>query len=103
MAKKAKPYEASEFLDNPEVIAEYITQALSSRKLDVFLHAVGQAAKAHGMSKLAEETGLSRESLYKALTETGNPEFATLERVLTALGLKIVVEPAAQPTNKQAA
>jgi probable addiction module antidote protein len=102
MAKKAMTYEASEFLDNPEVVAEYITQALSQRKLDVFLHAVGQAAKAYGMSKLADETGLSRESLYRALTETGNPEFATLERVLTALGLKIVVEPAAA-NNKRAA
>ncbi len=94
MAKKAKPYEAAEFLDNPEVVAEYITQSLSHRRMDVFLHAVGQAAKAYGMTRLADDTGLSRESLYRALTETGNPEFATLERVLAALRLKFVVEPA---------
>lgn len=94
MAKRSTPFDASKYLDSDEAIAEYITEALLSDDLEVVTRAIGEAAKARGMTRIAEETGLSRESLYKALSGDGNPQFETIARVLTALGLRLRVEPA---------
>jgi probable addiction module antidote protein len=72
MAKRKKrfgiaPFDASEYLDNEEVIAEYLAAALEDPNPDVFLHAVAYIAKAYGISRVAKAAGLGRESLYKAL------------------------------------
>lgn len=91
--KRSKPFDAAKYLDNDEAIAAYITEALLTDDLDMVTHAIGVAAKARGMTRIAEETGLSRESLYKALSGDGNPQFETIFRVLTALGLRLRAEP----------
>ena len=71
MAKRKKrlktaPFDAANYLDNEEVIAEYLTAALEDRNPNVFLHAVANVVKARGISKLANDAGLGRESLYRA-------------------------------------
>lgn len=93
-AKKSKPFDAAKYLGSDELIAEYITEALYSGNIDVITRAIGAAAKARGMSEIARQTGLSRESLYKALGGEGHPQFETIALVLQALGLQLRVEPA---------
>jgi len=92
--KTTNPFDAAKYLDSDETIAAYITEALLTNDLDMVTHAIGVAAKARGMTRIAEESGLSRESLYKALSGDGNPQFETIFRVLTALGLQLRAEPA---------
>ena len=86
-----KPFDTSAFLDDDEVVAEYLTAALEDANPDVFLVAVGQVAKARGMSAVAENTGLGRESLYKALTPGAKPRYDTVLKVLQGLGVKLTV------------
>jgi probable addiction module antidote protein len=86
-----KSFDTSAFLDDEEVIAEYLTAALEDENPDVFLAAVGQVAKARGMSAVAESTGLGRESLYKALTPGAKPRYDTVLKVLQGLGVKLTV------------
>jgi probable addiction module antidote protein len=88
---KLKPFDTSAFLDDDDVVAEYLTAALEDSNPDVFLAAVGQVAKARGMSAVAENTGLGRESLYKALTPGAKPRYDTVIRVLQGLGVKLTV------------
>ncbi len=88
---KVKPFDTSAFLDDDEVIAEYLTAALEDPNPDVFLAAVGQVAKARGMGAIAEGAGLGRESLYKALTPGAKPRYDTVLKVLQSLGVKLSV------------
>jgi probable addiction module antidote protein len=88
---KVKPFDTSAFLDDEEVVAEYLTAALEDENPDVFLAAVGQVAKARGMSAVAESTGLGRESLYKALAPGAKPRYDTVLKVLQGLGVKLTV------------
>ena len=89
MPLETRPYDSARYLDSDEAIAEYVTDAFESGDAAVIAHALGVAARARGMTQLAKDAGLSRESLYKALSETGNPEFSTVLRVAKALGLKV--------------
>ena len=106
-AKKSKPFDAAKYLDSDEAVAAYITEGLLTSDLELVAHAIGVAAKARGMTQIAERTGLSRESLYKALSADGHPQFETINLVLKALGLRLRVEPASaedpNPTGKRAA
>ena len=88
---KLKPFDTSAFLGDDEVVAEYLTAALEDSNPNVFLAAVGQVAKARGMSAVAESTGLGRESLYKALTPGAKPRYDTVLKVLQGLGVKLTV------------
>lgn len=88
---KLKPFDPSAFLDDEEVVAEYLTAALEDPNPNVFLSAVGQVAKARGMSAIAESTGLGRESLYKALTPGAKPRYDTVLKVLQGLGVKLTI------------
>lgn len=88
---KIKPFDPSEYLDNDEVVAEYLTAALEDPNPEVFLAAIGHVAKARGMSAIAETTGLGRESLYKALTPGAKPRYDTVLKVLGSLGVRISV------------
>ena len=85
------PFDASEYLDNEEVIAAYLTAALEDKNPDVFLCAVGNVAKARGMTDVASRSGLGRESLYKALSPGSKPRYETIVKVLDSLGVKITV------------
>jgi probable addiction module antidote protein len=94
MAKtKTRPYDAAEYLETPEDMAAYLEAALEDGEPAVVVKALGAIARARGMSQIARDTGLGRESLYKALSPEGNPEFATVMKVVRALGLKLRAEP----------
>ncbi len=90
---KVAPFDASDYLDSEEAIAEYLTAALENPDPDAFLMAVRDAAKARGISKVAEIAGLGRESLYKALKPGAQPRFETVRRLLDALGVRLDVAP----------
>jgi probable addiction module antidote protein len=92
--EKVKEFDASAFLDDEEVIAEYLTAALEDENPEVFLVAVGNVAKARGMSAIAESTGLGRESLYKAIAPGAKPRYDTVLKVLHSLGVKLTVSAA---------
>jgi probable addiction module antidote protein len=91
MRIKLKEFDVSAYLDNEEVIAEFLTAALEDGDPEVFLSAIGQVAKARGMSAIAESTGLGRESLYKAFAPGAKPRYETVQKVLQSLGVKINV------------
>ena len=87
------PFDASDYLDSEEVIAEYLTVALEDPDPDAFLMAVRDVAKVRGIATIAENAGLGRESLYKALRPGAQPRFDTVRRLLDALGVKLGVTP----------
>ena len=94
MAKsKTKPYETAEYLETEEDMAAYLQAALREDDPALVIHALGNIARARGMSQIAHDTGLCRESLYKALSPEGNPEFATVLKVVQALGIELHAEP----------
>jgi probable addiction module antidote protein len=85
------PFDASEFLDNEDVIAEYLSAALEDENPDTFLRAVANVAKARGLSQIAKASGLGRESLYKALAPGAKVRYETVRKVLDSLGVKLTV------------
>jgi len=93
MAKLA-PFDVADYLDNEEVISEYISVALEDPDPDIFLMAVRNVARARGMTQLAKDTGLGRESLYKALSPGAKPRYDTVLKLVTALGVKLHAIPA---------
>jgi probable addiction module antidote protein len=86
-----KVFDAAMYLDNGAVIAEYLSVAAEDPNPDVFVAALGDVAKAKGMSQIAKNSGLGRESLYKALSAGAHPRFETINSVLRALGVKFSV------------
>jgi probable addiction module antidote protein len=95
MAKtKTIPWDPAEHLETDADMAAYLEAALEEGDPALVAAALGDIARAKGMSQLARDTGLGRESLYKALSPTGNPEFATVMKVVAALGLKLHAAPA---------
>ena len=92
-ALKLAPFDASEFLDNEEVIAEYLSIALEDPNPDVFLRAVANVAKARGIAEVAKASGLGRESLYKALAPGAKVRYETVRKVLESLGVKLTIAP----------
>ena len=100
---KLTKFDAAEYLDSEEVIAEYLNAALEDEDPNVFLAAIGDIAKARGMTELAKEAGLGRESLYKALTPGAKPRYDTVLRVIRALGVELHTVPVHQnpiPTRR---
>jgi len=93
---KTTRFDAADYLDSEERQVAYITAAFETGDADFVRDALGIVAKARGMGEIAKNAGLNRESLYKALSETGNPEFATVMRVVRALGLTLSARPAAR-------
>ncbi len=93
---KTSKFDIADYLDNDGIIAEYLNEALENGDEKAILVAIGNIAKAIGMTKIAEQTGLSRPSLYKALSEGAKPQFATILKVLRAIGgnLQISASPA---------
>ena len=90
MAKTVtKAWDAAEHLKNDEDMVAYLEAALHEGDASLIAAALGDIARAKGMSKIAMDAGLGRESLYKALSPQGNPEFATIMKVVTALGLRL--------------
>ena len=94
MRTKTRPFDPAEHLGTSEAQAEYISAALETGDPAFIADSLGVVARARGMSQLARDTGLRRESLYKALSADGNPEFATIMKVVQALGMKLNAEAA---------
>lgn len=92
---KTTRFDAADYLDTEERQVAYITAALETGDADFVRDALGLVARARGMGEIAKNAGLNRESLYKALGETGNPEFGTVMRIVRALGLTLSTRPAA--------
>jgi len=82
-------FDISQYLDSNEMIAEYISQVLEEGDMDELLMAIGNIAKAKGMSQIAKDTGLGRESLYKTFQEGSKPRFETIIKVLNSLDIKL--------------
>lgn len=93
---KTVAYDVAEQLRTPEEMAAYLDAWLEEAPEDTagITRALGDIARAKGMSQVARDAGLSRESLYKALSETGNPSFATVLKVARAVGVKLHAQPA---------
>ncbi len=92
---KTSPWDPAEHLETEEDMAAYLEAALAEGEPSLVAAALGDIARAKGMAQIARETGLGRESLYKALSLEGNPEFATVMKVISALGLELHAAPAA--------
>ncbi len=92
---KTTEFDAASYLDSEEMIAEYLNQALASGDTDLLLSAIGDVAKARGMAQIARDTGLGRESLYKAFAAGAKPRFDTVMKVLRALGVEMHAYPQA--------
>ena len=86
-----RKWDASEYLDSPEMIHEYLKAAFEEGDNELLMAAIGNVAKAQGMSEIARKTNLSRQNLYKALSPTGAPKFETVKKVIEALGCKLAV------------
>ncbi|MEN9446083.1 MAG: hypothetical protein RL728_595 [Bacteroidota bacterium] len=86
-------FDIADYLDNNEMIAEYLNAVLEEGNEDEIVTAIGHIAKAIGMTKIAQETGMSRPSLYKALSKGSKPQFSTIIKVLKAVGGQIHINP----------
>ena len=84
-------FDIAEYLDNKEIIAEYLSQILADGDMDELLEALGNIAKAKGMSQIASETGLGRESLYKTFHKGTKPKFDTIMKVIQSFGVKMQI------------
>lgn len=99
MAIKTTAWDASEHLDNEEMIFAYMNAAFEDGDPSLVAAALGDIARARGMTQIAKTAGVSRESLYRALSADGNPEFATVMKVMKAMGLQMSIEPAPKETE----
>ncbi len=101
---KLKKFDAAEHLRTPESRAEYLNIVLADGDPTEVRDALNHVARAQGMSAVAKAAGVTREGLYKTLGENGNPEFATVLRVIGAMGIRLTAEPArAKPKRKAVA
>lgn len=86
-------FNIADYLDSKEMIATYLNTVLEEGNAEDVIVAIGHISKAIGMTKIAKETGLSRSSLYKALSDGSKPQFATIIKVLKAIGSQIQIQP----------
>ena len=96
MALKLKPFDPAKYLDSDEAVAEYLTAIIEDHDPALLAAALGDIARARGMSEIARASGLTREALYKALRPDAQPRFDTVARVCAALGVRLVVQPVAR-------
>ena len=90
---KTSKFNIADYLDDNEMISEYLSTVLEEGDSSAIIVAIGHVAKAIGMTKIAEDTGLSRSSLYKALSEDSKPQFDTILKVLRAIGGQLHINP----------
>ena len=99
MIKKIKvselpEFDAAEYLDTDEDLAAYLTAILEENDPSLLAAALGDIARARGMTQVAKDSGITREALYKALRPGSEPRFDTISRVCAALGVRLVAQPA---------
>ena len=102
MKLKLKKWDVTEHMDNDEYISEYLRVAFESGDISEITRSLSDVARARNMSDLALKMGISRQGLYKTLSENGNPEFATIQKLITALGLQISIVMPAKANGRQA-
>lgn len=90
---KISKFDAANHLKSPQAMADYLSEALATDDPGFICDALDTIARAKGMTQVAKETGLSRESLYKSLSGTTKPEFDTIRKVISSFGLRLVAEP----------
>lgn len=104
MAKiRLKAFDPAEFLHTPERQAAYLNEAFTTRDPAEVAEALGTIARARGMTKVAKNSGLAREALYRGLSRTGNPELGTVLKVIDALNLKIAIGADTPPPRRRTA
>ncbi len=86
-------FDIADYLDSNEMIAEYLNEVLENGNENDLITAIGNVAKAIGMKEIAERAGLSRQSLYKALSDGSKPQFSTIMKVLKAVGGQVTLNP----------
>ncbi len=94
MTVQTRPFDPADYLDGPAAIAAYLEGAFADGDPAEIADALGVVARARGMTTVAEQTGLSRQALYKALSDEGNPSLSTLLKVTRALGVRLSFQPA---------
>lgn len=93
---KYSKFDVVDYLDSEESIAEYLSAVMDERDPDLVIAALSDIAKARGMAKLAEDSGLNRESLYKALRPGSKPRYETIAKIMGALNVKLQAVPIKQ-------
>ncbi len=91
MTVTTSKWDASKFLDSPEMMKQYLQIMLEENGIDGFQRALADIAKAQGMSEIARKTNLSRQNLYNALDQESSPNFETIKKIIEALGCKLAV------------
>ncbi|KXK71169.1 putative addiction module antidote protein [Pseudomonas plecoglossicida] len=97
MSEKLIPFDMAALLSSDEAITEYLSQVLADGDTEEIIRALGHIARARGMTRIATESGLGRESLYKALSPGAKPRFDTVLKVIRALGVDLLVQPHVVP------
>lgn len=95
-------FDPAEYLDSEEMIAAYLNEMLEEGNPALIAQALGDVARARGMTDIAKETGMAREALYKALRPDSSPRLETIMKVMKAVGLRLVVEPIHQSEHSAA-
>ena len=90
------PFDMADYLDDDVTIAEYLSLAAEDEDPKMFLRALRTVSRARGMMELAKDAHMPRESLYRALSDNGNPSYSTLRKIVTALGYKLQLKPSLQ-------
>lgn len=103
MTVRTSDWDASEYLETDEDVSEYLTAIMEEGDPALLQAALGDVAKAHGMSEIVRSAHVGRESLYKSLSADGNPSFQTIAKVLAVLGIRMSFSPAAAPKAKESA
>lgn len=91
MKQNLRPFDVSSYLDSDEAIAEYLSSVLEYGDNDEIIRAIGHIAKAKGMSQIAKDTGLGRESLYKTFAPGSKPRFDTIAKIVQSLGFHLQI------------
>lgn len=91
MPLETKPFDIAEHFSSPDEVRDFLQEVLDTGDESDFIHALSTAAKVMGMTEVARKAGVTRASLYKSLSENGNPGFATICKVTKALGFKLAI------------
>ncbi len=102
MAEKLTPFDPAEMLTSDEAVTAFMEDAFKTRDAGFIAHALGVAARTKGMTQIADETGLSREQLYRSFSQSGNPTLKTTLAVMKVLGITLTAVPAKQRTRSAA-
>lgn len=98
-----KKWDATDFLDNEEIVVLYLEEAFASTDMRIINKALSNIVRAKSVTKMAKDIGVNRESLYKSLSENGNPSFSTMLKIIDNLGLRLQAVSAANDNDKKTA